>query len=311
MATIESKATSPLGLLKQITEFLIDAANFGSGNQWTLLKPTSGLVADITTVNNEVVLKGIGDGQDSIFVGMKLSGNNILLNGFAGYDDGLTWDEQPGSIGGQSFSLPCLPVVSDTEMNYWLTATTKRFIVVVELSTQYEAAYMGLMKPVAVERQFPYPLVVGGSYVGNGAWTSATAGHSIFTCPAYDSVANDTSLRYRRPDGVWRSVASKNSGFASVPLTAGASLWPTNTDPVRTLTVYDSVLTIENVIMYPFIIHENTPVGMIGQLDGVYWIGNREDLANKDSIVYNNVVYKVFSNVQRRDNDQYFAIEWA
>jgi hypothetical protein len=48
----------------------------------------------------------------------------------------------------------------------------------------------------------------------------------------------------------------------------------------------------------------------LAQFDGVYWIGNREDLAAKDSIIYNNKTYKVFNNVDRRDNDSYFAIEW-
>ena len=89
------------------------------------------------------------------------------------------------------------------------------------------------------------------------------------------------------------------------------NVWPTNTEPVRTLTVLDDVLTLENVIMYPFLLYESYPVGLIGQLDGVNWIGNREDLAAKDSIIYQDRVYKIFCNVHRRDNDQYFAIEWS
>jgi hypothetical protein len=63
--------------------------------------------------------------------------------------------------------------------------------------------------------------------------------------------------------------------------------------------------------MYPFLLYETEPVGILGQLDGIYWVGNREDLSTKDSISYGGKIYKIFNNVQRRDNDQYFAIEWA
>ncbi len=299
MATYNGTANSVLELLKGVVTFLTDPVNFDVGKAWVLMSPAT--MDDIDTLQ-ELILKGVGDGEDEIYVGMKLvtSGTqvNIVLNGYAGYDPGLKWREQPGCIpltGG----LPIIPLVSNTFMTYWLSANSSRFILVVELSTQYESAYVGLMKPVAIENQYPYPLVIGGSAYEGVAWTDTSTNHSSFICPGSGAY---TSLAIRRPDGSWRLGKNQTLGDLCV--------WPTNISPIRTLTVFDDVLTLENVIMYPLYMYENNPVGLIGQFDGVYWIGNREDLATKDSIVYEGNTYKVFNNVQRRDNDSYFAIEW-
>lgn len=306
MATYNGTANSVLELLKGVITFITDEANFGVGNAWQLVRPTT--IDDITS---EVIIKGVGDGQDDIYIGFMLASKSggqidIVLNGFAGYDSGLPWREQPGGIVHTLLSqtaLPTIPLMQDTFMTYWVSANTRRIIIVVELSTQYESAYIGLMNPIAIERQYPYPLIVGGSYYEGGSFTDTSADHSSFVNPAA-LTTNRTSLRVRRPDGSWRAATN-------APTVGDPCVWPTSVSPVRTLTVYDMVLTLENVIMYPFLLYEINPPGLIGQFDGVYWISNREDLATKDSIVYEGKVYKIFNNVQRRDNDQYFAIEWA
>ncbi|MDU2064709.1 MAG: hypothetical protein E6713_07675 [Sporomusaceae bacterium] len=318
MATMTGTARKPLQLLKDIVAFLIDSGNFGAGNPWQLLRP-----ATVDAIIDEVILKGVGDGHDSIFVGMKLQKGadegqiDLLLNGFAGFDANLDWREQPGAIPHKK--LPILPLVEDVFTTYWLTANTSRFIIVTEMSTQYECCYLGFATPVAISRQYPYPLLIGGSYVEGSRWTSYTDGHSAFTHPGSDTYGGlggyrdlptytpndgDTTLRMRRPDGTWRAALNKTPfEFLGV--------WPTNVKPANTLTVYDQVLTIENVIQYPFLLHEMHPNGIVAQMDGVRWVGNREDLAAKDNIVLNDKVYKVFYNVFRRENDQYFAIEWS
>jgi hypothetical protein len=298
MATYNGTANSVLELLKGVVAFLTDPANFDVGKAWKLVSPAA--MSDIDTLQ-EVILKGVGDGQDEIYIGMKLvtTGTqiDIVLNGYAGYDAGLGWREQPGAI--TQAKLPTIPLVSDALMTYWVSANSSRIIIVVELSTQYESAYIGLMKPIAIENQYPYPLVIGGSAFEDVVWTSTSTDHSSFVCPGTGTY---TSLAVRRPDGNWRNAKNQTLGDMCV--------WPTNVAPVRTLTVLDDELTLENVIMYPFYVYESNPRGMLGQFDGVYWIGNREDLAAKDSIIYNNKTYKVFNNVDRRDNDSYFAIEW-
>lgn len=209
-------------------------------------------------------------------------------------------------------------------MIVWVSANTSRFVIIVQMSTQYEAAYIGFIQTVAVERQYPYPLAIGGSYIQGKRWNSNTPGHSAFTNPGSDSYGGlgnygatvtestteaTTSLRLRRPDGVWRSVMNKNASNATMHFER-IGLWPQNTNPTNVLTVLDNSLTIENVIMFPILFCETYPSGILGQFDGVYFVGNREDLSAKDIIIHNGKPYKVFSNVFRRDNDEYFVIEW-
>lgn len=324
MAILESTANSTLELVKKVVTFLTDSANFGTGNQWQLLRPVT--VADI---QDEVILKGVGDGQDEIFVGIKVEPNgastgqvDVVLNGFGGFDPGLAWNEQPGAI--SHAQLPTIPLVGNIRTNFWLSANTSRFILVVQLSTQYESAYVGFLQPVAVERQYPYPLAIGGSYIQGKAWSNTSPGHSSFVNPGSDSYSgvgvygtltadnpneNTTSLRIRRPDGVWRSALNKIVGEKPA-MFEKLCVWPQNTEPTNVLTVLDNSLTIENVIMFPCLLYETYPAGIIGQFNGVYFIGNREDLSAKDTIIHDGKPYKVFNNVFRRDNDEYFVIEW-
>lgn len=324
MAVLQSTATSTLDLVKQLVTFLTDPGKMGSDSQWTLLRP-----ATINAITDEIILKGVGDGSDEIYIGIKVqkstsnSGqNDVVLNGYAGYDEGLGWREQPGAI--PHTLLPCIPLSSDARTNFWVTANSSRFVVVVQLSTQYESAYVGFLKPVAVERQYPYPLAIGGSYIEGKSWTSSTPGHSCFVNPGSDNYSgiggyttlatdntleNTTSLRLRRPDGTWRSALNKSAGDSSLKFEK-LCVWPQNTEPTNVLTVLDTSLTIENVIMFPILLYENFPPGVVGQFDGVYFIGNREDLSSKDTLIHDGKPYMVFNNVNRRDNDEYFAIEW-
>ncbi|MBP2629893.1 MAG: hypothetical protein H6Q70_521 [Firmicutes bacterium] len=324
MATLESSSTSVLDLVKQVVTFLTSEANFGTGNAWTLLRPVT-----VASITDEVILMGVGDGEDKIYLGMKIEDStvntgqvDIVLNGFGGFDTGLGWSEQPGAI--PHTYLPTVPMVGDIRTNFWLSANTSRFILVVQLSTQFEMAYCGFLTPVSVERQYPYPLAIGGSYIQGKSWTSTTPGHSCFLNPGSDEFAglgaysilasdnaneNTTSLRVRRPDGTWRSGLNKNRSDTTMHFEK-LCVWPQNTEPTNTLTVLDTSLTIENVNMLPELLYETYPAGIIGQFDGVFFVGNREDLSSKETIIYNNKSYMVFNNVSRRDNDEYFAIQW-
>lgn len=315
MAVYSGSANSVLELVQGVLTFLTDESVFGAGNAWKLLRPSTIAQINADDPTNKIILQGTGDGTECIYLGIKITplttiqAINLQFTGFAGYDPYLEFEEQPGIL--THNTLPCMPLVDDTFMSYWIVANTRRIIIVVQFSTQYEACYLGFFTPVSISRQYPYPMVLGGSYSGNGLWTSTSAGHSMFFNPGADDGSEvNSALRIRRPDGTWRGGLNKNASFISLP-NQNLNVWPTNTDPVRTLTVLDDTLTLENVIMFPMLMYENNPNGLIGQLDGVFWIGNREDISSKDNIVYDGKVYKVFNNVFRRDSDSYFAIEWA
>lgn len=338
MACLESNATGIKELFDKLVNFLTDAGNFANGNQWEMLSPsvlvgqsTNPDTGEINPGTEEVILKGKGGGTDSIYVGMKIERSqhqqDIVLNGYAGFDQHLEWWEQPGAIWHKK--LPIIPLAEDVAMNFWITANTKRFILVVEMSSQYESAYVGLMKPISIERQYAYPLVIAGSYIQGGKWTSRSSGHNAFFNPGSDTYSgigdyntalpaengeeNTSSFRLRRPDGTWVSAininnAGKTMGFEHL------CLWPYNTNPKETYTVYrkkDEISKLEDNMMYEIKLYESYPVGNIGVLDGAYFVGNRVDLAAKDTIVYKDRTYKVFNNIFRREDDSYVAIEWA
>jgi hypothetical protein len=299
LAVLNATATTVKQMLQDITSFLIDAQNFSAGTAWQLMRPA---VIDASTT--EVIVKGVGDGKDEIYIGMKIKAQgtdqeNILLNGFCGYDANLEWYEQPGAI--YKDCLPCVPLAKDVFMTYWLTANTTRITLHVEMSNQYETAYLGFITPVAIERQYPYPLAIGGSAYDGMLWNDKGDAHSAYFAP-HISKEGFSALCIRRPDGVWRY--------------GGSTLltWPINTAPVDTLTVYkksSQEATMEDHMLYPVMLYETDPVGMLGVFDGLYWIGGRADLSVKDNVIYKDKTYKIFNNIFRREDDQYHVIEWA
>jgi len=298
MPTLNKTATTVKEMLQDITTFLIDDANFTAGNAWKLLRP-----AAVTEDTTEVILCGVGDGKDEIYIGMKIKDadgeqENFLLNGFCGYDEHLEWFEQPGAI--YRDTLPCMTFARDVRMMYWVTANTSRVTIHVEMSNRYEAAYLGFFIPVAVERQYPYPMAIGGSAYDGVKWSDKDTGHSVYTTPRLFN--GYSSLCVRRPDGVWRYGGKE------------LMVWPTDIKPVDTLTVYKKAqeeASMEDHMLFPMLLYESDPVGILGQFDGLYWIGNRADLAVKDTVLYKDKPYKIFNNVFRRDDDEYHAVEWA
>lgn len=313
MPCMDFSTTKPIEIITKTLEFLTDVEQMGAGNEWKLKYP-----ATIEQFTNKCIIMGQGDGSDEIYVGIELktgsSQVDIRFNGFAGFDDALKWEEQPGVIYHET--LPIIPLAPEAKYFCWLTATSRRFILVVQESTQYEAAYCGFMTPVAVERQYPYPLVIAGSAVDGVSWNSYGDSHSIFLHPNGKST-RESCMRLRRSDGTWESAYSTSSNQTTAQLT----VWPQNTHPLNILTALDDELTVENVVMFPELLYEcgqgpnvkvigPDPIGIVGQLEGIYFVGNREDISAKDTIMYNNLPYLVFSNVDKRENDQYYCIEW-
>lgn len=310
-------------LVQTVLGFITDPAKMGVAAVWTMITPALPI-----NFKDECIIKGRGkDGKDEIYIGIKLedpaAGGNIAFNGFAAYDNGLTWAEQPGHI--YHKTLPVMPLPTGTRYECWLTANAQRFVIVVQLSTQFEHAYCGFIDPISVERQYPYPLMIAGSHYTGGSWSDYSNTHSAWFNPG--GSGDNTSLRLRLSDGRWQSGmnnVSNHTPGASLPTTNQVTgtllVWPQNVSPVNVLTVLDDELTVENVIMFPIILYQGgiysasadpaEPAGIVGQVDGVYFIGNREDLSSKDTLIHNGKPYLVFANIDRRDNDSYIAMEW-
>ena len=63
-------------------------------------------------------------------------------------------------------------------------------------------------------------------------------------------------------------------------------------------------------MLYPFLIYQTDPHNILGEFDGLYWVGNLVDLAAEDNTLYKDKTYKIFNNIYNRDNDAYHALEW-
>jgi len=114
----------------------------------------------------EIVLRGPG-----------LSGPDQVLVGLRRRDDALTFGESVIDLTGMTGVIPSaqgynehvgnLPVpplffLDQNPMQYWIVANGRRFVVVLRISTVYQAAYAGLYLPYASPTANPMPLFIGG-----------------------------------------------------------------------------------------------------------------------------------------------------
>lgn len=171
------------GLLKAITDWV--AASGGAGRDWTLevdqnAKETDG-ITDVDGSNlREVILSNTGlSGNENIIVGIREyryqteNEYNLELNGYLsvppawnshaaathqldGYDTTRNhWTELP--------LLQCF----DNEMEYWIYSSQEFIAVSIRVGTSYYQCYLGNGKRLGSPSEYPYPLVVAGSGVGN------------------------------------------------------------------------------------------------------------------------------------------------
>lgn len=264
-----------------------------AGAAWTIKHQTE----------NEIIFMAPGDGNDQIYTGIQLneSGNNqwFTLNGMAGFDPNLPFEQQPGCIEEGEYRPTC-PFLKGSVMSYWLTANARRILMGYRIGTRYEGMYLGLLRPYALEKQYPYPLVVGGSATGSN-WADNSSDHRVFVNPGTSRNDTYTSLRLRRPDGTWRGFVNRNSADA-VNSAASSFLWPTYVAPQSLLRNTDG-----EVALFPVTLYSKTPVDAIGELDGVYWL-SAHGLAAEDIITYNGDTYVVLQNVHRTARDEMWGI---
>lgn len=118
--------------------------------------------------------------------------------------------------------------LDNNPMTYWFTASGRRFIVVVKISTVFESAYCGLFLPYALPNTYPYPLYLAAS-AGLGSnqpadWRSLANSHASLALP---SRVDGTGSAFRpatayclSPAAQWEPVTVPSTdGVASSALT--------------------------------------------------------------------------------------------
>lgn len=273
----------------------------------------------------EAIWQGKGDGNDKIFINMRIPNvynkdldvdivtnvDRIALDSSAGFDDGLAYYEQAGSIqqwlhsqGTGEVAQPMFTCLVDTMFTYWIFANAQRVIVVSKFSTVYESMYLGFINPVSSERQYPYPMYVAGNGVMTGATWNGNKNGSFIN-------PSDGSGYLRRADGTWRAFdAYFNAGTVSNPFSIG-TIFPYNTGNQKMVSNYYKGNTgdLDNALIIPAMLCTTNPYDINGVLDDVYFVSGTRDTATEQILSIGSEQYMVFSIKDYFSPNTYFVVK--
>lgn len=177
MAFITGTAANHTALWTTLLNFLqTNATLVGAGQNWTKVWEVSGQpeVVMQSPAGARVGLKRI---DDALTAGESV----IWMSGCTGIIGSSS------SFSGHVNSLARTPAVflDQAPMQYWMVANGRRFVVVIKISTVYQAMYGGFFLPYASPTAYPYPLFIGGTRGFSGysaaqiatTWRAAEADH--------------------------------------------------------------------------------------------------------------------------------------
>lgn len=154
-------------------------------------------------------------------------------------DESLIWMSGctgviPSSVSftGHVNSLARTPAVflDQNPMQYWMVANGRRFVVVIKISTVYQAMYGGFFLPYANPAAYPYPLFIGGTRGFSGysasqiatTWRAAEADH--YRQFAYAKNNNGATSGFDSSAALLSPAASWHSG--GIDYNAGGYILP-------------------------------------------------------------------------------------
>lgn len=166
---------------------------------WTELRNTTGGTAPHDT---EIVLEGPGFGTGfEVYAEMRSyedDPNSIFSiegRGITSYGSGLLFELQIG------VSLPVFMNLWNDSMDYWISVSDRRIIVIAKVSNTYHSLHLGLLAPFSSPVEYPYPM-----YVASDSGVQAQFGDITRWSR---SIANPglNAAYLRDAMGVWRTVA--------------------------------------------------------------------------------------------------------
>lgn len=267
------------GTAANYKDLLAVLATFAAANGWTILEQS----------DTQVYLKGEGlAGLDEIYCGISAFENttagyyNWQLTGSWGYRSGRTFLQHPGNGGS------CYCYLWNNEIPYWMFATPRRIIVVAKISTYYQTIHLGLLNPPATDKQYPYPLMIGGcGATSTNLWSNT--GNSAFWA------GNATSGIISTASGEWTTIATTATcGPYSNAWSLKNVLYPSIDDDTRLL---------DQVFMYDL----GSRLAIYGDIDGLYRVSGYNNSA-ETIIPVDGVNYLVVPDCHRATVGDYCAI---
>lgn len=227
----------------------------------------------------------------------------LILNGYTGFNNSLTFYEQPGTMQAADLHI-ALPLVKSIPTNanaiqYWFIANSRRFIVVARTGTVYHQAYLGWMLPYGTPSQWPYPLVVGGSGICSTSIVPVKQNVSSAQVQAFwkpidgiDSIngysKNAGALAVKEPGGSYRRPILQSSGTGN---SSCNGTWPYVEDTRGLLGGFLNMRdNLDNsYTLNPLIIVEGSPANMWGEFEGVKHVTGF-GLTSEDLIAYRTAI---------------------
>lgn len=267
MAFTSGVATDYLDLLDRLKTFVTQTMT-PVNERWQVLRWVPGPPA-------ELVLQGPGlAGTDQINVGILSVAaedyGNWKLRGFVGWNPAQSFDNQYNS------SSDYYTLLMLSAMPYWIVANGRRIVMAVKTGTYYDMMYLGLFLPYATPAQYPYPLVVGGSYRGSYRWS--------YTYSYRNHLPKSTSGNsgaYYAPTGVWTSTPE---------------MWP------GSWAAYARECPDGSYPLLPFVL------AGLGELDGCYAVPGYGN-AVENIISVGGVDHLVVQDVWRTEYKDYWALK--
>lgn len=250
-----------------------------------------------STYRDGVILKGPGLSEtDSVYIGLKQT-TNLLDDASEIQCVGMTGVIQTSTLFNDHVNTTpnIMRLLLRTQpMDYWFTANGRRFMVMVRVSTVYEALYAGLFLPYSLPTQYPYPLAIGGTAPaaglgGNnvGNWRSTAEAHTHYTRGFRDTSGTNghtANMFILDPSGNWlqAGIGGGDPAFlgpaqfgtdfgaqAAINGTAGNYGYATMID--RVIPAFGN-----GNVLIPITISAQSPSDQTyGVLDGCYRVGGR------------------------------------
>ena len=258
-------------------------------------------IGDASADDFALYIRGPGlAGTDAIHIQLSSYHNdvsdyyNLRINGAAGYDAAAVpmYYGQPGHDGGDIAAL----MLWDQTTPYWFIANGRRFIIIAKISTVYQTCYGGFILPYGLPSEFPYPLVIGGSFLGKTRWSNSSASHFNFTNP-------NQTLKLRQPDGNWQVFQNYVDYGGTLPSRqTDHNVYPT-AEMTKPRPSPDGTYTLN-----PLVLHSNSQGGNVyGELQGVHRVSGYAN-ASENMLNVASVDRLVVQDGFRTGVDNYFTI---
>lgn len=231
------------------------------------------------------------------------------LTGAVQFDSSQAFDQQSNQCAGVWFNT------WQNEITYWFYGNTRRIIIVAKCGTSYVSCYLGFFMPYALPEEYQFPFYIGGNYGVLAAYNRDNAGNRCIADPGKDS-----AWYYQRATPVWESVQNHNYKPSSSdnPAITNAVIWPTRIGMAKYTRsedwsyklIQDFRPAMENQFpLWQCQILDGKTKQFTGALDGVFYTPGFDRSSEQEITGPNNRKFRIFQNIFRTSNRDYFAIE--